>query len=113
MQEPYFGYGTTEKKIMFHDTDHNHAQLKIKLHYDNLKQGEFFRALVKGYVNNHPSILEFIELFKKENNLQSQVQINKIKKEQKRAKKIKEVFALEEDEVEDIFDILQRENPDL
>ena len=113
MQEPFFGYGTTEKKVMFHDTDHNYAQLRIRLHYDNLKQGEFFRALVKGYTEQHPSILEFIELMKQENKLQSKTQMKKIKKEQRSAKKVKEVFALEEDEVENIFDILEQERPEL
>ena len=30
------------KRIIFEDTDKRHADLKIRLHYDEIKQGEFF-----------------------------------------------------------------------
>ena len=36
----------TSKKIIFEDTDKRHADLKIRLHYDGLTQGVFFRMLV-------------------------------------------------------------------
>ena len=40
-------YGNREKKIVFNETDSRHAELKIKLHYDGLKQGEFFLEKLK------------------------------------------------------------------
>ena len=39
------------KRVIFEDTDKRHADLKIRLHYDEIKQGEFFRLMLTGYVN--------------------------------------------------------------
>ena len=44
-------YGTREKKIVFNDTDKRHADLKIRLQHDDLRQAEFFRAMITGYIN--------------------------------------------------------------
>ena len=54
------GYGKTGKKILFYDTDKRHADLKIKLQYDGLGQSEFFRALVTGYLEEDPSIMDYV-----------------------------------------------------
>ena len=34
-----------EKQVCFEDFDKNHADLKIRLHYDGLRQNEFFRLI--------------------------------------------------------------------
>ena len=54
-------YGGREKKIVFYETDNHHAELKIKLHYDGFKQGEFFRSLVEAYLGDDENIAKFIE----------------------------------------------------
>ena len=57
-------YGTRDKIIQFTDTDHHHAQLKVRLYFDGLSQGDFFRAIVKGYNDRHPDIVSYIEIVK-------------------------------------------------
>ena len=108
-----FGYGTQEKKFVFYDTDHQYAKLRIKLHHDNIKQGEFFRALVSGYIEDNIDITKFIENFKQKERLQSKNQMKKIKKEKVKEQQIQKNFALRPDEIEDIFDILVEECPEL
>ena len=34
-------YGEAGKKIVFYDSEKNHAELKIRLHYDGLTQSAF------------------------------------------------------------------------
>ena len=46
-------YGNTVKKICFESTDKLHADLKIRLHYDDLKIREFFIDVVSGYVDRN------------------------------------------------------------
>ena len=59
-------YGKNEKKILFYDTDKRHAELKIKLEYDGMRQSEFFRALVTGYLEEDEDIISFLTSYKEE-----------------------------------------------
>ena len=106
-------YGKTEKKIMFYDTDKRHADLKIRLHYDGLTQSAFFRALVTGYLEQDESIVHFIEKHKEESSTQSKSKRDKIKKMNKTKQETIDKFALGEDEIESIFDILEEECPEI
>ena len=106
-------YGHQEKKISFIDKDKNHADLVIRLKHDGLTMSKFFRALIKGYIEQDYAIIDFIERFKVSSGSQSQKQNKIIKDIQKKGDVIKKKFALNRDEVEDIFDILEKEHPDL
>jgi len=103
-------YGGREKRIVFYETDNHHAELKIKLHYDGFKQGEFFRSLIEGYLSDDENIAKFLEEYKIKNNKQSKRQRNIIKKERQGAKETKNTFALDEDDIESIFDLLEEEH---
>jgi len=102
-------YGGREKKIVFYETDNHHAELKIKLHYDGFKQGEFFRSLVEAYLGDDENIAKFIEEYKIKNNKQGKRQRKIIKKEIETAKEIKNKFALDKTDIESIFDLLEEE----
>jgi lambda repressor-like predicted transcriptional regulator len=106
-------YGHQEKKISFVDKDKHHADLVIRLKHDGLTMSKFFRALIKGYIEQDYAILDFIERFKISSGSQSQKQAKIIKDIQKEGSEIKNKFALNEKEVENIFDILEKEHPDL
>ena len=51
-------YGNFEKKVQFTDSDKRYADLRLQLHFDGLRQGEFFRGLDKFGLN--PEELEDI-----------------------------------------------------
>ena len=70
------------KKIVFYDTDHSHAELKVRLKQDGISQSEFFRSVMTGYI---------------------------IKKGNETMDKL----GLAETEIENIFDLLEKANPDL
>ena len=60
-------YGNQTKRIIFYDTDHRHAKLKIKLKHDSLTQAEFFRTLMTGYLENNINILNYLDKHKLNN----------------------------------------------
>ena len=102
-------YGGKEKRIVFYETDNHHAELKIKLHYDGIGQGEFFRSIIEAYLSDEENISNFISNYKEKNNKQSKRQRKIIKKENESAKKLKNTFALDKKDIESIFDLLEEE----
>ena len=106
-------YGEAGKKIVFYDSEKNHAELKIRLHYDGLTQSAFFREMVAGYVAQDENIVKFIEITKEQKSTQSKKKMKKISNMNASKKKTIQKFALDENEIENIFDILEEECPDL
>ena len=53
-----------EKKIVFLDTDDQHARMITRLRYDRLTQGNFFRGLVELYVENDIDMARIVEKIK-------------------------------------------------
>jgi hypothetical protein len=105
---------TEEKsKIMFTVTRRIKADFKLQLQYDSLTQVKFFSALMDGYINKDSDLMTYINKFKKQNSVQNNEQRKKIMTNIKKAAKIKTKFALDDGEVENIFDILEKEHPDL
>ena len=102
-------YGKTTKRIVFVDSDHRHAQLVNRLRYDNLSQAEFFRIIVGGYIAGDDRIQNFVDEFK-----------NQSVKKRKSSKKLKTSgidiandLGLNDETIEDIFDLIAEEHPDL
>jgi chloramphenicol O-acetyltransferase len=106
-------YGVNSKKIMFYDTDKRHAELKIRLQHDSLKQSEFFRAVVTAYIEKDDLFSEFINEYKAKNKTQSKERIEKSKKSIEKGREIEKKFNLKEDEKENIFDLIAQEHPEL
>jgi hypothetical protein len=68
---------------------------------------------MEGYINKDPDLMIYIQRFKKQNSVQNNQQRNKIMTNIKKASETKNKFALADDEVDNIFDILEKEHPDL
>ena len=102
-------YGKRDKRVIFQDTDKRHAELKIKLHYDGLSQSEFFREIVSAYLKEDPLIIEIVDSIKERADKQKQRQRNITKKDRQIAEQTETNFALNNSEVESIFDLLEKE----
>lgn len=99
------------KKFSFYINDGIHAQFLLKLRHDNLKQKEIFKMFFKAYVEDHPLVRELImELNSKKISKSSK---KKMKAEQKKKEETIRDFALNEEEIESIFDAIEKENPEL
>ena len=102
-----------EKQVCFEDFDKNHADLKIRLHYDGLYQNEFFRLMMRKYINKDENMMKIIDEYKEEKNNQSKLNRKKSKKLIKSCRNVENKFALNSDNIEDIFDLLEKEHPEL
>ena len=110
-QEGNVGVGSLWKKYVFYINDGAHAQFLVKLRYDNIKQQQFFKMIINAYLEDHPSIRDLIlDINSKK---LSKANKKKMIKEQKQKQEVIKDFALNEDEIESIFDAIEKENPDL
>jgi|TARA_B100000287_G_C20388315_1_gene684499 hypothetical protein len=109
VSESNLEYGKNLKRIVFTDTDHRHAQLVIKLKNDGITQAKFFRQLITGYLDNDPRLVDFV----RENGNLSIQRKNKIYKIEEKGKVLAQELGLDEEQVEDIFDMIAEEFPDL
>jgi len=102
-----------KSKIIFTVTEREKAEFKLRLQYDNLTQVKFFRSVMDGYINKDKDLMTYINKFKKQNSIQNNEQRKKIMTNIKKANEVKTKFALDDGEVENIFDILEKEHPDI
>ena len=102
-------YGKLNKRIVFTDTDHRHAQLIIKLKNDNLNQSDFFRLLLTGYIQNDERIRSYIE----EAGPLSQKRASTSRKLRKTGEKQMVDLGLSTEDVDSIFDLIAEEHPEL
>ena len=102
-------YGKLNKRILFTDNDHRHAQLIVKLRTDGLSQADFFRAVVGAYIEDDVDLLRFIERIK----TQSITRKTKTTRLRRKGTQSTKDLGLDDGEIENIFDILAEEYPDL
>ena len=101
------------KKITFYDTEKRQVDLRTRLRYDGMNQSQFFRAMITGYLEKNDSIIGYVMKYKEENSIQSKNKRAKSKKIIDAGKKVERQFALRDDDIEDIFDLLEQEHPEL
>ena len=106
-------YGNFQKVVQFHDSDKRYADLRIRLHYDEIRQGEFFRGLVMGYLERDEDLMKFLNKLKDKIERQSDKKRRKIKRSDKKRKETVDKFGLNEEELESIFDMIEEEHNDL
>jgi len=106
-------YGKREKRISFIDTDKRNADLLVRLKNDGLTKSKFFRAVLTGYLERDHLIVEFVDKYKLESQSQSAVKAKKVKDLEQVGAENKRKFGLADQEIENIFDILEKEHPEL
>jgi hypothetical protein len=100
-----------DKKVIFYINEDLHARLRAQLYYDRLSQSKFINKIITAYLDNNPHIRSFLNDIKIEK--QTKKSKKNIIKDFKERQQIIDDFALDKEEVENIFDILERENPDI
>jgi hypothetical protein len=113
MKEPK--YGNLRKKVIFYDSDQRYAELLIRLKRDGISQPKFFRGLVTAYLKGDDDMLDVIDRIKVSKKIGGRPR-NDVKKERKlvnRGKEYLKSITFGEEELENIYDILEMEKPDL
>ncbi len=102
------------EKVSFYEHDKRKADLKIKLHSDGLSQAAFFRGVVEAYVTSQSSFMSWFRDFREQNSkIQSKTKNLKTEKLEKTGEQIMSKFGFSSTEVEDIFDLIEREHTKL
>jgi hypothetical protein len=102
-------YGRLSKRIVFTDNDHRHAKLTVRLKHDNLKQSEFFRHVITGYIDGDERIIAFVDDIKKQS-IKHKTQSRKLRQ---KGKNTQQDLGFSENDIEDLFDIIEEGHPDL
>lgn len=102
-------YGNLNKRIVFTENDNRHAQFMMKLREVGITQSKFFRLIITGFIDDDKRLFEFIC----ENSGQAKSKINKIKKLKQKGNQLMEDLAFDDTEIENIFDLIAVEHPDL
>lgn len=102
-------YGKNTKRIVFTETDHRHAQLIAKLKMDGVTQAKFFRSLITAYLDDDDIIREHI--FKISDLSRKRTKKSLVLRE--RGKKVTQDLGLDDTQVDNIFDLIAEEFPDL
>ena len=88
-----------------------HAELRLKLRYDNLSQNEFLKLVIAAYIEGDNEFRVFIDkMLEKRTSARSKV---KKRKDRKEAKKLEHDFGLSDEEITDIFDLIEKESDNL
>ena len=106
-------YGKRDKRISFMDTDKRNAEMIIRLKHDGITKTQFFRAILTGYLERDQDMVEFINHYKEEAGVQSSVKRAGVNKVENEGNKNKTKFGLNDGDIKNIFDLLEKEHPDL
>ena len=92
--------------FVFYCYEKESADLKIRLRYDNLKQSEFFRTILRMYIANDPTILPVVQKIKESQNIMGRKKIANVKKEHEQGNKLLEDLGITNSDRKDIFDMI-------
>ena len=102
-------YGQGQKGVKFVIDEKKHVDLRLRLRHDELSQVKFFKAIVDGYLANDELIINFINNYKEKEKIQSATKRKKSMRLIKDGKEQAKKFAFSEEEIENIFDIIEGE----
>ncbi len=102
-----------KKKVQFVDTDVRHAQLKIRLERESISQAEFFRACLTGMIDEDVDFVKYIRKYKDKKKIGRKRDAKILKKEDKASDDLMIKFGIKDTELDNIFDLIAEEHPDL
>jgi len=106
--------GEFDKKFVFYGKEEYLAEFKLRMEYHDLSMSEFLRACVEAAVGKEDIIEDFIEDYKeKKGKTKQKAARRKIRKERRQAEELVSKLGLDDSEIENIFDIIAQDHPEL
>jgi hypothetical protein len=103
-----------KRKFVFYGKEEYLAEFKLRMEYHDLSQSEFLRACVEAVIAKEDLIEDFIEDYKENKGKGKQKKMRKkVRKERHEAEEMVSKLGLDEGEIENIFDIIAQEHPEL
>jgi|TARA_R100000081_G_C4784813_1_gene153832 hypothetical protein len=104
---------TNEKRVYVLMNEKLHMDLKIRLDHLNIGLSEFIRACSDGLIQQHPIMEQFVDHYKETSEKHSKKATKLAKKDREESDKIMKDLGLDLDEIEDIFDIIEQDHPEI
>tara|TARA_Y100001970_G_C13978606_1_gene721943 strand:- start:101 stop:418 length:318 start_codon:yes stop_codon:yes gene_type:complete len=98
-----------QKNIVFTDDDDQHARMILRLRYDRLTQGNFFRGIVEMYVNNDLDMAKIVQKIKQSKSTIGKKLSSNAMKDIEKGEQMKEQLGLSENEKNFIFDLIEED----
>ena len=89
------------------------ANLRIKLKFDDITKFWFFNEYIKAYLLEDPTLMPFVNKIKESSMLSRKFKLKKAGELRKKEQDIINRFGLNQNEIEDIFDTIEREKGDI
>lgn len=99
----------TEKKIVFFDEEDQHARMIVRLRYDRLTQGKFFRGLVKLYIEKDLDMIRVIDKIKEEKTTMGKQKRKNSIKDIEQGEQLMSDLGLSRSEKNFIFDLIEED----
>jgi hypothetical protein len=96
------------KRYTFYINSTAHADMRIKLRYDDIPQQTFFKMLIKAYIEDNPHMRELIKELNSER--LGKRSLKKMKKDENLTVEQEDLFGLTEEEVSDIYDQIEMDD---
>lgn len=100
-------FGFTQGKICFEADDDIYARFLIQLRNEGIGKSEFFRALLKAYIEEDERVMGFINDHRERK--QSAIRQRRLDKSRQKGKERVRENSFSEDEINSIFDIIEEE----
>ena len=95
------------KLIMFPSLEELHVNLMLKLNFDDVTKFFFFNEYIKAYLKEDMDLMPFINKIKEKSMLAKKFRLKKATQLRHKEQEIMEKFGLKQDEIEDIFDMIE------
>jgi hypothetical protein len=90
------------------------VDLKIKLHHHGLTQSAFLRGVVKAFLQEEEAFMNWFNAWKLTNSkIKSSKRHLKSDKLKESGERLSSKFGIKDGEIEDIFDVIAKEHPEL
>jgi hypothetical protein len=97
------------KTIQFPSLEELHVNLLLKLKFDDITKYFFFNECMKAFITEDPTFMPFLEKMKEKSMLARKFRSKKARELRKKEQEIKNKFALDVRDIEDIFDMIEHE----
>ena len=97
------------KFIQFPSLEELHVNLLLKLNFDDVTKFFFFNECMKAYITEDPLFMPFAAKMKEKSMLSRKFRTKKAKELREKERIVRNKFALNSADIEDIFDIIESE----
>jgi hypothetical protein len=103
--------GQLSKKVIVYESDKRYADFRIMLANDGISQAGFLRAMIQGYIKQDKDLMPYIDKIKNKQIETPKAWTRESRRKRKLAQQKIDDLGLNEEEIDNIFDILEQENP--